>query len=137
MKYVKLLDKEKNIYTTGEDISFILRIHSDKKLDNVFLGITNMYLDGTRIGGTETNVFNLDNGFKELLVSLPTDVIPDGIYTLELTLNQRIEGMNTRLDSVKQAIPYSIVNNDGAAGTNWAHNIYGHTMYKTATVQII
>ena len=127
-----LIGKEKNIYKSGENIHFTLYISSKSVMNEVYLGITNMYIDGSRIGGTISNPFSLKEGINQIDIFVPTISIPDGVYSLELTVNKQIDGSNIRLDSAKQAISYSILNDDNTFGSNWEHNVYGHTMYTQA-----
>ena len=135
MIHAHLCGKEKNIYRSGEEIRMLLTIRSEKAYPGVTLGFTNQYVDGSRIGGAESNPFDLREGTQEVLLSIPTDNIPDGVYSLELTLNYPDGDFGKlRLDSVKQAIPFSISNEAGAAGENWEHNVFGHTMYRNPQV---
>ena len=135
MLSASLVDKEKNIFKSGEEIKLKLTIRAKNAYNDVSLGFTNMYVDGTRIGGTVSNLFDLTHGDNCIQVSIPTQSIPDGVYSWELTLNQERNGTNNRLDSAKQAIPFSIINDDKQRGSNWEHNIFGHTMYENAKAQ--
>ncbi len=130
MQRAILVGRDKNIYKTGETIEINLYVSSEKPCGDVHIGLTNMYVDGSRVGGTTSNLFDLKKGENEILLSIPTDSIPDGVYSFELTLNQRDKNnMNVRLDGVKQAIPFSIMNNESLLGKNWDHNTYGHNIY--------
>ena len=60
----------------------------------------------------------------------------DGVYSYEITVNCiEPDGSLTRLDSAKQAVPYSIMNIEGDRGYNWEHNLYGHAVYKPAQIK--
>lgn len=137
MLHAHLCDKQKNIFCSGEPVRILLTIQAEKDYPNTWIGFTNQYVDGTRIGGAATNRFDICKGSQEILLQIPTDNIPDGVYSLELTLNCSDEhNSNIRLDSVKQGIPFSISNETGTAGENWEHNVFGHTMYGTATAEV-
>ena len=62
MQTAHLVGKAKNIYKSGEEIRFILCIHSKRAIGEVYLGFTNMYVDGNRIGGTISNTFAIVEG---------------------------------------------------------------------------
>ncbi len=136
MQHAALIGRDKNIYKTGEAVELKIFITSESNREAVHVGITNMYVDGTRIGGTTSNLFDLKKGENEILISIPTDAIPDGVYSFEFTLNQKDKNdMNVRLDSAKQAIPFSIVNDGISFTKNWDHNTFGHAAYAQATVK--
>ncbi len=136
MQRAVLNGKDKNIYKTGEPIELKVFVTSEKACADVHFGVTNMYVDGSRIGGMTSNLFDLRKGENEILLSIPTEAIPDGVYSFELTLNQKdSNGMNVRLDSVKQGIPFSIVNEQGSCAKNWDHNTFGHSMYSEASAR--
>jgi lipopolysaccharide transport system ATP-binding protein len=138
MQRAVLAGKDKNIYKTGEPIELKVYISSEKACEDVHIGITNMYVDGSRIGGTVSNIFDLKKGENEILLSIPTDAIPDGVYSFELIINQKDKNdMNVRLDSVKQGIPFSIVNDGVSFIKNWDHNTFGHTAYTNAVVKTL
>ncbi len=132
MHHARLINKEKNIYQTGESIRFSLMITAEKATDQVYIGITNQYVDGSRIGGTTSDCFDLSAGENTIEVSINSEAIPDGVYMLELTLNRIVDGANVRLDSAKQAIAFSVINQAGDEASNWEHNVFGHTKYACA-----
>lgn len=135
MQKATIIGKEQNCYKSGEEIRIILQLTSEQKIADVWIGITNQYVDGTRIGGTWSNMISLHTGENEIEIAIPTDAVPDGIYMLELTVNQQGQEGNRRLDSVKQAITYSIVNPEGTPGHHWEHNIFGHAMYQATAAR--
>ncbi|MBR3508981.1 MAG: ABC transporter ATP-binding protein [Lachnospiraceae bacterium] len=131
-----LNNKDNNIYSTGDAIDFMLVIQSSKEINPVNISIVNQYVDGVRIGGSISNNLVLYVGENHIHILFPTDNIPDGIYSLEIHVNSMDEdGLNSRLDSVKFAIPYSIQNRVGVYGKDWQHNVYGHSMYRPLVVE--
>ncbi len=131
-----LNNKDNNVYSTGDVIDFILVIQSSKEINPVNISIVNQYVDGVRIGGSISNNLVLYVGENHIHILFPTDNIPDGIYSLEIHVNSMGEdGLNSRLDSVKFAIPYSIQNRVGVYGNDWQHNVYGHSMYRPLVVE--
>ena len=59
LEYAKLIGKDKNIFRSEEGINLYLVINSEKEYGEAYIGLTNQYLDGTRIGGTKTNEFSI------------------------------------------------------------------------------
>ena len=136
LTYARLIGKGKNIFRSEEGINLYLVIESKKEYGDAYVGLTNQYLDGTRIGGTKTNNFTIKKGKNEFNLFIPTSEVPDGVYSYEITINSiDRDGSLMRLDSAKQAIPYSIMNLEGDRGFNWEHNLYGHALYKPAQIQ--
>ncbi len=136
LEYAKLIGKDKNIFRSEEGINLYLVINSEKEYGEAYIGLTNQYLDGTRIGGTKTNEFSIKKGKNEYELFIPTSEVPDGVYSYEITVNCiEPDGSLTRLDSAKQAVPYSIMNIEGDRGYNWEHNLYGHAVYKPAQIK--
>lgn len=124
---LRLLDKEDNNYSSGENMKMEITVDAERDIDNLEVMMIVFYEDDTRVGTTFSKKISIPAGQRKVTVEFDTSSIPEGMYTTELSINEIKEnGTWIRHDGVQEAFSFVI---KGEENQKQWRSTWGHTKY--------
>ena len=131
------IQRENNVYSSEETMDLVYTLDAADDSDGVRFMMILFYQDGTRIGKTESEGFEVHRGKNEITVSVPLEGLADGQYYYEISVLQRNRSFaREKCDCIRNMIPITICNTEvfGVKGEHWRSDYWGHVMLKPIRV---
>ncbi len=134
--YMKLIDKEQNIYTTDDTLKVELTWESEVEIKNTCIRFVFWSVNGYSVASSLCLDFcNTHKGKNVGVFELPLNQLTEGVYDIALVLLEKNSfGTTTEIDIVKPAFSFEIVGNRDIV---WSASQWGHVRLDDLKCEII
>ena len=135
--YLKLLGKERTIYTSGEPIRFQIRVETKRAYENLHFRFELRYSDETPIGampGVPLGAFEPGSS-REFQIEVKPACVANGKYRVDMVLFEKDEFGNSFDQEL--LLPAFLFEVQGVEKQVWDHSNWGHVCFTDADVKTI